>query len=361
MFRNDILLHADTDITEFSEKLTELSQDFRKGVMHYFNDIRKKIGEQHNERITIVRTRHNEELDQLRKEYSKMEEKVAIRDHYLTKFKELTFRMADQIAFVRRMETEKAQLRNILRKWNLYCKEKKIKKRNLRLSRKHYENNERRKILHRWYAYTLRNRRETNELAWESRTQAAVSRIRNDFNTHLSSLQKELEETKDLLRKEQRDKVILQENLKKAMMRGVCAMNNKFLEIIKDANENAKFVEDFQIEQAENIEPNTTNVIYNQNGLAPFGTHPLYGKPQQSVPEEVTSNAFNHPLQDLGFVKPNHGILNTPITQDKSYDPNTYGSSSQGKPQVHVFRELPEKKKTTVRRQHPLPKSKKAV
>jgi len=325
---DSIILQADSDVSNFSEKINELANVFRKDVMQHFFEIRQKIGEQHKEKIDLVQSEHNEALGGAHQELGRLEEKIAIRDHYLVKFKDLTFRMADQIAYVRRIEREKAQLRLILRKWSLYCKERKIKMRNMRLAEKHRTNTMQRKILSRWFAWTMRAKRNTNELAWESRTQAAVSRIRNDFNTHLAELTKELEETKQLLRIEQKDKVILQENLKKAMMRGVCAMNNKFLEIIKDANENARFVEPHQLDGEENMEPNIGAYAPQQQQGGYYA-----GAPQQG-------GQYNQQPQ------PQYQAPPAPHAQ----------SNRSSAPQVHVFREpIPDKRKSTKRRQHPIP------
>ena len=190
--------------------------------------------------MTELHIRNNDERDDLLLQQKLKEEKlkdsIAKRDYYLARFKALTFRMADQIASARRVEREKTLVRNILSKWKEHVEEKKLRKNLGKLALTNYKRNQARKILHGWFMWIQNAKQNTIERIWQNRLESEKGEMRNDYEMRIEKMREEIQRLNQTLEREASDKQVLQENLKKALMRGVCAMNNKFLEIIKDTN-----------------------------------------------------------------------------------------------------------------------------
>ena len=203
------------------------------------------------QRLTDFNQRSNEDRDDLilqqRLKEEKLRDSIAKRDYYLARFKTLTFRMSDQISQARKVEREKTLVRNILSKWKEHSQEKKRKKNLGEMLLKTYKRNQARKILQGWYMWILNSKQNTTERIWQNRLENEKAELRNDYEMKIEHLKEEILKLNQALEREQNDKQVLQENLKKALMRGVCAMNNKFLEIIKDTN--TKPTQSFNVQQ----------------------------------------------------------------------------------------------------------------
>lgn len=105
-----------------------------------------------------------------------------------------------------------------------------------------------RKLFYGWRTFVFNEKFHSNNIMWESKLQLEKAQLENDYKHQNSVLLQDLEQMKANYSQSEQEKRMLQEKLKKGLMRGVCALNNKFLEIIKDTNEaNTHFEEtDFQ-------------------------------------------------------------------------------------------------------------------
>ncbi|KAG2374892.1 hypothetical protein C9374_010266 [Naegleria lovaniensis] len=235
------------EIQTMAEKMNEWCSALRTEVMNNLFDLKKRSVQKLNE----LHQRNNDDRDDLLYQHKLKEEKlrdsIAKRDYYLARFKTLTFRMADQISHARRVEREKTLLRNILGKWKEYTETKKMKKNLGTMLLRNYRRNQARKILQGWYMWILNAKQNTTERIWQNRLDNEKAEMRNDYEMKIEKLKEEILKLNQALEREQNDKLVLQENLKKALMRGVCAMNNKFLEIIKDTN--IKPTQSFNVQQ----------------------------------------------------------------------------------------------------------------
>ncbi|KAL9645251.1 hypothetical protein ABK040_002451 [Willaertia magna] len=236
---NEVLIKEsddESDIQIISEKMNEICNLMRSEVMNNLFDMKKK----NNQRMVDINQKATDERDELLRQHKMREEKlkdsIAKRDYFLDRFKNLTFRMADQIAHARKVEREKTVLRNILGKWKDHIKEKKVRKSLSKLARRHFEKRIQRTILQGWYMWIVNTKQNTAERIWQNRLETERAEIKNDYEVKVTRLKEEIQKLSQSLEREMNDKQVLQENLKKALMRGVCAMNNKFLEIIKDTN-----------------------------------------------------------------------------------------------------------------------------
>lgn len=220
-----------------TESLSEISNYLRKEIMGQFFGVKGRMHKKLQDLINRMQIEKEQLIHDYELKLDKMRESVSKRDYYLIKFKNLTFRMADQIAHVREKERQKMQKRQIMDAWKRFMILSKEKKHMRRLAQLHFEKREKRRILFGWYLWAIHTKQSTSEQLWHSRLESETAILRNNYELKLEEMRLELEVTKSKLAHELQEKQVLQENLRKALMRGVCAMNNKFLEIIKDTQD----------------------------------------------------------------------------------------------------------------------------
>lgn len=152
----------------------------------------------------------------------------------------------------------------------------------------------------------------------------------------------ELQKAQELLRAESKDKELLQENLRKALLRGVCAMNNKFLEIIHDGRisnvgETARLTEDAE-GFADELEATITDGL-TKSFFEPQRKQQHYQQQQQRryYEDETTDPNEYHPRSHV----PHPTSQNISIRNENGFSFHSSAAEQIHKSNVKVFRETP--------------------
>jgi hypothetical protein len=161
--------------------------------------------------------------------------------------------MADIVAHVRKQERLKSMLHKCFIKWKEYVYEKKRKATMNIMARRYYIKRIKRHILQGWYIWILQTKRSSLDSIWQLRLDSTVAEVTNDYEMKLEQMRKQIEALNARLVHETKDKKVLQENLKKALMRGVCAMNNQFLDIIKGTTDTGTFLQNMTETELEEV------------------------------------------------------------------------------------------------------------
>ena len=83
--------------------------------------------------------------------------------------------------------------------------------------------------------------------------------ISAQYNKEIEQLRNRLSEATEVVDKETRNKMAMQENLKKAFMRGVCALNFEAMNILDPNDKNYQQQMEREIDQKVNQEMNRIN------------------------------------------------------------------------------------------------------
>lgn len=213
------------------------------------------------------------------KKIENLEEGMKKRDTSLKRYKGLMFRMADTIAHVRNQERLGSILHKCFIKWREYVHEKKRKATMNIMARRYYIKRIKRHILQGWYIWIIQTKRCSLDSIWQLRMDSTIAEVTNDYEMKLEQMRKQIEALNARLVHETKDKKVLQENLKKALMRGVCAMNNQFLDIIKGTTDTGTFLQNMTETELEEVmiqqlfendsQPNNTPSRQEENTPAP--------------------------------------------------------------------------------------------
>lgn len=191
----------------------------------------------------------------------KMQDSINKRDHLLVKHKMLMNRLAQQYAWKNQKNRHKYLLQLTLDKWRQYATKKRMIRKWIDTHLMHRQKAQLRTMLHAWRTWVVTSKNQTTHLMWETKMDSTNAQLKNDYEAHIDKLERQIERLEHELAAEGKEKIQLQEKLKKELLRGVCALNNKFLEIIKDANQQDDHVDTQSSNNTITMEDTLANTI----------------------------------------------------------------------------------------------------
>lgn len=153
-----------------------------------------------------------------------------------------------------------------------------------------------RRYFYKWRFKAKLKRERKNRDLMKAELEAALARTKTDYEVQLqkvihsnssganiSQVTNELKLAKQKIQEGEEDKLILQENLKKAFMRGVCALNLEAMSILKKTN-------NVETDFLNNME---TSIQSSQNIGSPSDSQPV-PREQQPIPNQIFNQQYTH-------------------------------------------------------------------
>ncbi len=119
--------------------------------------------------------------------------------------------------------------------WNLWRKQFLEETQMKRLTTKFVEPHQRRRVLtsvlSAWRSVARSSKRVADERYWRNQVQQTTTNLISDYEKNLGELRHQLAQAEDVIRYHHEDQSMMEEKLKQAFIRGVCALNREALSV----------------------------------------------------------------------------------------------------------------------------------
>lgn len=211
----------DRDVGKMDTLLEQWCLDLKRHVLAEFSqakliveqktrvDLKKEVARHSNEKVELIR-----ELDTMKEYLHSFEQSMHRKDAIISNLTKAMFRMRDKMELMRNFCT-----------WRIQHNDSKRENFSLLMAEKHYERSLNRKVLCRWFS-TIHNKwRQRVEKACQVKAQEICLQVTSDYEAKIASLNEALEASREEVRRLHIQRERYEEAMKKAFMRGVCALN----------------------------------------------------------------------------------------------------------------------------------------
>ena len=224
------------DVESFQKRLDTLIVNFRSETLQEFLKTKKSLLQEQHSQIENERRRCNtllgvksNEIEQLKEQLgkkTKQAEELSIRSEILALW-------AGKGKTLARMKVLQMKAFNSLQQ---FCRFKKHSKIVLKNKLATFREDTKRRVFRGWEKQYKQWKIEKNKNDFEKAVKSELQHICAQYNKEIESLRDKLNEAQTIVDQENRNKQSMQENLKKAFMRGVCALNFEAMNILNPAD-----------------------------------------------------------------------------------------------------------------------------
>ncbi|PIK35131.1 putative centrosomal protein [Apostichopus japonicus] len=275
---------VDPDIARMASQLDNWCMDLKRNVLAEFSQSKIALIERHRKEINAIKDRHNKELDQLYNEIGNLKELI----HTYEQSVERKDQVITNLTRAVQKQKERFEMLKHFESWKLRHSEDKREAFTSRLAKKHHERRLMNKVWAGWHSIIEAKWRQRVEKACQAKAQEVCMKLTNDYEARVSSLNEALEASRSEVAKLHAERDHYEETMKKAFMRGVCALNMEAMTMFHDGEDNP--------EQDRRPPPSPrgdTNVPHSSAGMTyqgPSGSHMSSSVPHRDLQDEYHSS-----------------------------------------------------------------------
>ncbi|XP_039252854.2 centrosomal protein POC5-like [Styela clava] len=211
----------DPDMARMSGQLDKWHEKLKTMVLAELSQVKIAMSESHRREIHRIKQEHQEEVDKLQNELAQLKE--------LLHTYEVSVERKDQVIsnLTRAVQTghDRLEMARRMMQWKLRMIDERRQTFTTHLARKHRE---RALAMRAWQGW-----RSTIEAKWKERVEKACQKkaeevcvqLTNDYEAKIASLNEALEDSRKEVARLHEERDRYEETMKKAFMRGVCALN----------------------------------------------------------------------------------------------------------------------------------------
>ncbi|XP_074661215.1 centrosomal protein POC5-like [Tubulanus polymorphus] len=226
-------LLLDEDLTRMESVLDQWTFDLKRNVLAELSQLKiritqnaKKTIEEEKEKCRVVTRQLQSEMDGLRDLISTYEQSIKRKD---TVISNLTTAMQKQ--------QDKYQTLRAFCEWKIKLNDQKREEFALNMARKHHRTALQRKVWESWHSVIEAKWRDRVEKACQSKASEVCMDLSNDYEARIRSLEEALADSRTEVTKLHKQRDEYEETMKKAFMRGVCALNMEAMTMFNEAGE----------------------------------------------------------------------------------------------------------------------------
>eukprot|EP01028_Stygiella_incarcerata_P012138 TRINITY_DN729_c0_g1_i1.p1 TRINITY_DN729_c0_g1~~TRINITY_DN729_c0_g1_i1.p1 ORF type:complete len:402 (-),score=124.44 TRINITY_DN729_c0_g1_i1:834-2039(-) len=225
----------DEDVDLLSRQIDEIASIMKQSVVESAIGMKYNVLRRCGDHMGAVRDELGKKLDAAGQQIESLMATDVRQKSEIMKLTASLERMSDLLA----ARTERMRLmfgvgQKVFMQWKSFGEQKHEQRIRDRMLDKHYQSHLQRGILTKWRAWTDAQRRKRNEEVIQNRIETTVSRMMTDYQTQVSSMKRTIQQQQQVIESYERQKEILESNLKKAFMRGVCALNMEAMQVLKE-------------------------------------------------------------------------------------------------------------------------------
>lgn len=224
---------VDQDITRMESLLDQWTGDLKRNVLAEFGQSKIKLIGYHKKQAQKEREKHMAELQRLHSEMDSLRELL----HTYEQSVERKDQVIANLTHALQKQREKFDMLRTFSEWKISLNDKKREVLASKLAEKHYHRQLMQKCWDGWHSLVESKWRERVEKACQSKAQEVCMSLTNDYETKIASLNEALESSRNEVLRLHAEREQYEESMKKAFMRGVCALNMEAMAIFQDQEE----------------------------------------------------------------------------------------------------------------------------
>ncbi|KAJ8311394.1 hypothetical protein KUTeg_010749 [Tegillarca granosa] len=224
----------DHDVTRMDGLLDQWCLDLKRNVLAEFSQAKIRIVETGRQKLVKEQQRHASEKTQLCKEIDSLKELL----HTYEQSIERKDQVISNLTHAMQKQKEKMDMMKKFSEWKIKHIDNKREIFASALAYKHYQRSLCKKILASWRSVIEDKWRSRVERACQAKAQEVCLQLTNDYESKIASLNEALDAARSEVNKLHRERERYEEAMKKAFMRGVCALNLEAMTMFQPPDEN---------------------------------------------------------------------------------------------------------------------------
>ncbi|XP_038077562.1 centrosomal protein POC5-like isoform X2 [Patiria miniata] len=224
----------DQDLAKMEANLDNWCLDMKRNILAEMSQSKISLIERHRQEIRAIKDRHNKEVNQLQNEIENLKE--------LLHTYEVSIERKDGVVsnLTRALQRQKERFEMLKRfqAWKLRHTEDRREAFTSKLAVRQRERHLMTKVWGAWHSVIEAKWKQRVEKACQSKAQEVCMSLTNDYETRLASLNEALESSRAEVTRLHSEREMYEETMKKAFMRGVCALNLEAMTMFHENEEN---------------------------------------------------------------------------------------------------------------------------
>lgn len=222
----------DEDVETFKTKLEATIMNFKNEAMKDFMGIKRNILQEQSSTIGNERNKYNALLSSKQNEIENLKEQLAAANNLNQGLQNKCLSLAESAGEFKQLTKLRVVEYKAFLALKSYAGFKKHSKLVLEAKRRERQLKMKRMVFQGWGKHWKQWKINKNKEDFEFKLKDEMSIISAQYSKEIDTLRKQLNESRDAVEAYERTKIMMQENLKKAFMKGVCAMNMEAMTIL---------------------------------------------------------------------------------------------------------------------------------
>ncbi|XP_030842635.1 centrosomal protein POC5 isoform X1 [Strongylocentrotus purpuratus] len=224
---------VDQGLIRMENLLDNWSLELKRSVLAELSQAKIAVIERSRVEVRLQRERSDKDLRRVQNEIENQkellhtyEQSVERKDHIISNLTRAVQKEKDRFEMLGRFQS-----------WKLRHSEDKRQVFTAKLAKRHHERHLKSKVWSAWHSIIVAKWRQRVEKACQSKAQEVCMKLTNDYEARLASLNEALEASRVEVTKLHAERDYYEESMKKAFMRGVCALNMEAMAMFHDGEE----------------------------------------------------------------------------------------------------------------------------
>lgn len=224
---------VDQDVTKMETLMDQWCLDLKRNVMAEFSQSKIRIVEHGRQQLIKEKEKFAAEKNQIQNEMESLKELLHTYEQSLQRKDQVISNLTNAM----QKQREKVEMLKKFNEWKLKHIDRKREIFASKLAARHYERRLSQKVWDSWHSVIVDKWRSRVEKACQARAQEVCMNLTNDYETRIKSLTEALESSRAEVCKLQQERERYEETMKKAFMRGVCALNLEAMTMFQSQEE----------------------------------------------------------------------------------------------------------------------------
>lgn len=329
----DIVSNEDTALITMAQELDVHTSQLRKSVLDTVRLMRAKIATQATEMIDTERSQSREQERRLLSQIDSLQRLLDSRSRDLESERALNERLVSMVQAQRRRQRTKDLAAEGLRRWHAHVTEKKRREKMCDHLMAVKKDKEARHAFNAWRFEATRQKHEATVDKLTGDFKRQLAKAQSEHQTMENATKLEMLSMKESLAKEEERRAVLEERLKAAFMRGVCALNMEAMQVLRNAPQDGD-VSVASLLQAMNLtsstvdsnsaEPASTDRLLRQQEILQAQLNEMHAMQHEMVPQEHHHQQHHqqqqqHQHQRAAAVSGASVTRNVPLSQEPKF------------------------------------------
>jgi hypothetical protein len=231
----DILETEDTSLLVLSREIDQHTSDMRNSVLHSIASIRNRIHQQTAEIMDRHREASSATERKMMQQIDNLQDLLEKKERDLARERSLNERLLAMHQRQKRRRATQDLAVEALRAWRNIVREKKQRQRLCDHLVQHRTEKEARAVFAGWRLEALRQKAEAEQEKTANDHRRQIAKLQQEAQSSENRLKLEVLGWREKLAKEEEHRGLLEEKLKAAFMRGVCALNLEAMQVLRHA------------------------------------------------------------------------------------------------------------------------------